>query len=176
MQLPIRRECDVLLLHRAVYHHQLHLLRRYLLRIHHQADLQDFLRSLGTNQLPELRHVDRVHRRKLVEYLLAREELHVKVLHPSGHAPLIAQVVDALQKHHPHHLADRNALTTVVRAIKLRELRLHRLSVELLGQKDPFVVHVDETLHRDFEDGHLMLLGCFAYHFASIIYRFLTSI
>ncbi len=56
----------------------------------------------------------------------------------------------------------------------LRELRLHRLPVNLLGQKDQLVVHVNEILQCDFKDGHLMLLG--GDHYASIICRFLTSI
>ena len=50
-------------------------------------------------------------------------------------------------------------LSDVVRAVVLRELRLHRLPVNLLGQKDQLVVHVNETLQCDFKDGHLMLLG-----------------
>lgn len=83
---------------------------------------------------------------------------------------------DVLQQHHPNHLPDWNARTAVVRAVVLRELRLHRLPVYLLGQKDQFMVHVDETFQCYFEDGHLMLLGCFTNHFASIICRFPTSI
>ena len=37
------------------------------------------------------------------------------------------------------------------------------------------MVHVNETLQCDFEKGHLLLLGCFPDHFASIICRVLTS-
>ena len=47
VQLRIRMERDVLLLHRAVYHHQLHLLRRNLLYVHHQADLENLLRPIS---------------------------------------------------------------------------------------------------------------------------------
>ena len=42
------------------------------------------LRALGTDPLPELRHVDRVHRRAFLEHLLTREVLHVRILHPAG--------------------------------------------------------------------------------------------
>ena len=107
--------------------------------------------------------------------LPVREVLHVRILHPAGDHALVTQVVDVLQQHHPHHHPDRNARMAFVRAVVLRELRLHRLPVNLLGQKDQLVVHVNETLQCDFKDGHLMLLGG-GDHFASIICRFLTSI
>lgn len=37
------------------------------------------------------------------------------------------------------------------------------------------MVHINETLQCDFEKGHLLLLGCFPDHFASIICMVLTS-
>ena len=64
--------------------------------------------------LPELRKVRRIDRRSLLEHRLTREELHVRVLHPARNNVFVAQVVNDLQKHPPHHLPERNHGTAVV--------------------------------------------------------------
>ena len=68
--------------------------------------------------LPELRHVDRVHRGTPLEHLLTREVPHVRILHPAGDHPLLTQVVNVLQQHHPNHLPDRDARMTAAESVR----------------------------------------------------------
>lgn len=98
-----------------------------------------------------------VHRRTILEHLLPSEVLHVRVLHPAGYHAFVAQIVDVLQQHHSHHLPDRHTQPPIVRTIILRKLRLPRVPVNPLRQKDQFVAHVNETLQCNFRDGHLIL-------------------
>lgn len=72
--------------------------------------LEDFLRPLLLNRFMELRHVDRLHRRRF----------------RSTFSPVNAS-----------------------------------LPVDLLGQKDSIIGHVDETLQCEFKDGHMKLLGVY---------------
>lgn len=145
-QLGIGREGDGLRLHGGIDRDPLEVLaaqRAGLVR-HPQALGQEQL-QLVAEPLAPVAQVRALMRERVLKEVFAGEVLEIRVVDPALAHTLIGQVVDVLEQQQPDHEAGRYPGPAVL-AIERRNLPVDPVPVDLAGEPNQLVLHVDDLV------------------------------
>jgi hypothetical protein len=84
-------------------------------------------------------------REGMLEELFAGEVLEIRVVDPALAHPFIGQAVNVLEQQQPDHEARRDARPTVL-AIERRDLAIDPVPIDLAGELNQLVLHVDDLV------------------------------
>lgn len=145
-ELGIGREGDCLRLHGGIDRDPLEVLtaqRAGLVR-HPQALGQEQL-QLVAEPLAPVAQVASLVREGVLKELFAGEVLEVRVVDPALAHPLIGQAVNVLEQQQPDHEAGRDPRPAVL-AVEWRDLAVDPVPIELAGELNQLVLHVDDLV------------------------------
>jgi hypothetical protein len=145
-QLGIGRKGDGLRLHRGVDRHPRQVLAAQ------RADLVRHPQALGqqpiqlvAEPLAPVAQVRTLVRERMLEELFAGEVLEIRVMDPALADPLIGQSVNVLEQQEPDHEAGLNPRPAVL-AVERRDLPVDPVPVDLAGELNQFVLHIDDLV------------------------------
>ncbi|MGY3079689.1 hypothetical protein ACVWZZ_006097 [Bradyrhizobium sp. LM6.10] len=117
-----------------------------------RAGLVRYPQALGQQQLQlvaeplaPVAQVRALVRERVLEELFAGEVLEIRVVDPTLAHTLIGQAVNVLEQEQPDHEAGRDARTPVL-AIERRDLAVDPVPIDLAGELNQLVLHVDDLV------------------------------
>jgi hypothetical protein len=147
-QLGVGREGDRLLLHGGVDDHLREVggLRRAGAGRDRQALLQQRREPLGAHALPPAGQRGALERQRVLEELLAAEQLEVGVLEPALAQRLVGEVVQMLEDREPGHQPGRQGRPAGILVVDLAKALLEEAPVDRLRELHQCVIGIDDLI------------------------------